>query len=193
MSRPWFVSLAAIGAIGSSQPALAVTPFIENHHHPYQSGSELGPFDATTFTYVDIPGTTKTITVPSGEAVITWTLGGANPHHALVRPVIGTHAPNSTPIYDVGSGNDVHLSGAWATTIEGGTITVKLQAALSPDFPGGSFNCKPDFGTSWTLAVFPASADNAPAMSAVGLLVLVVLLLGGGAIVLASRKNATPE
>jgi len=193
MLRRRLFLLGAIGTIGSNQATLAVGPLIENHHHPYQSGSELGPFEVTTFTYVDIPGTTKSVAVPAGTAVINWTLGGANPHQALVRPVIGTHAPNSTPIYDVGSGNAGHLSGTWSTTIEAGTITVKLQAALSPDFPTGAFNCQPDFGTSWTLAVFPASAENAPAMGPAGLGVIAVLIVAGGATILASRKKPVPE
>ncbi len=137
MSRRWLFLLAAIGMIGSSQAVLAVGPFIENHHHPYQSGSELGPFEVTTFTYVDIPGTTKSVTVPAGTAVIHWTVGRTNANYALIRPVIGAQAPATPPIYHQGAGtNDGSLSGSWSTIVAGGTFEVKLQAALSSDFAG---------------------------------------------------------
>ncbi len=60
--------------------------------------------------------------------------------------------------------------------------------------PGlSAFSCQPDFGTSWTLTVFPASAENAPAMGPAGLGVIAVLIAAGGATILASRKKSTPE
>jgi hypothetical protein len=158
----------------------AAAPFADTHYHLYQSGAELGFFEVMTTSYVDIPGTAKTITAPAGKAVFHWTLGGTNTYYALIRPVIGTHAPNSPPIYHDGSGTVGNLTGSWSADIEGGTFEVKLQAALSADFPTQSvFSCQPDFGTGWTLTVLPPSAEGVPAMSAASLVVLVSLLLGG--------------
>jgi hypothetical protein len=192
MSRFVVVFFASFCAVSLNQSAAAVTPFVETHYHQYQSGAPLGLFEATSTTYVDIPGTTKTVTAPAGPAVITWTAGRIAANYALIRPVIGTQAPNATPIYHHPSSSDGNLSGSWSANIAGGTLAVKLQAALSPDFPTQStFSCEPDFGTSWTLMVFP-SAEGAPAMSAVGLFVLVVLMLGAGATVILSRRGHAP-
>ena len=175
---PRIVTVLIVLATGSTS-VRAGPPVIESHN---PAGSDF--FWSTTSTeYVDIPGTEKTVTVPTGSAVITWSLW-THTAGARVRPVIGTQTPPNGmrfPINTLGG-----MSGSWATTIEGGTIPVKLQVAVGPPDPSG-FNTYQGSCT-WTLVVFPTADGNVPAVGGIGLAVLVVAVMLGGALVLSRRS-----
>ncbi len=179
---------AILSAVSLCSVAAAQSPVVVHHHHVYDPNNLLGLFEATSTTFADIPGTTKTVTVPAGQAVLTWTLTTAG-QGGLMRPMIGTHAPDTPPLLLAGTLSATPRSDSWATVTEGGTFDVKLQAALSPFITGTPFMAQPDYATSWTLVVFPATAGGVPAVGGVGLGLLVLLLLGVGVVLIARRRG----
>lgn len=165
------VVLLAVCVICAGHAAVAQPPFIES----YYPGGEGQTQNITSFDFVDIVGTEKTFSVPAGRAVIFWTLR-ANVNEAMIRPMIGSHAPDPAAWY---FGGNTYLSGTWTTNTEGGTLNVKLQGALL-NFSGSYLSVE---GTSWTLMVFPNETPGAPAVGGVGLVVMVVLAAIGSAFV----------
>jgi hypothetical protein len=170
---------------------VAQTPVVEHHHHVYDPQGTLGFFYVTSTAYTDLPGSTKTVTVPAGKAVITWALPTVWASCAFVRPVIGTHTPDSPLLQHNANANGSAIAGSWATVIESGTFDVKLQAAISLSPPACSFVCTGDSGAEWTLIVFPTAAGGVPAVGSVGLALLVALLLGVGGAIIAHRRRAS--
>lgn len=145
-----------------------------------------------TDTYQDIPESDQSVTIPAGTAVIMWSIGASSGTLAWcnhVRPVIGTLSPTEGPYVPLQSAdtNIGYGSGTWATPVEGGTVTVKLQARR--DRPactdGGAFA----HDMSWTLIVFPDTKTGVPAVSTWGLAVM-VLLLGIAATVMIRKRVA---
>lgn len=173
------VVLLAVCVLCTSHAAVAQAPFIES----YYLGGEGSTFqDITSFDFVDIVGSEKTVPVPAGRAVIFWSLR-ANVNEAMIRPMIGSHAPDPAAWY---YGGNAYLSGTWTTNTEGGTLNVKLQGAIS-NAPGSYLSVA---GTSWTLIAFPTASGGVPAVGGVGLVVLVAVLLGIGAFIIVKRRQA---
>jgi len=179
------VFVLAVCVLCTSQAAVAQAPFIEN----YYGGGGGGAWQyITSSEFVDIGGTEKTVTVPAGRAVIFWTMR-AYPDTAMIRPMIGSHAPDPAAIYYGGVSGPGYLSGTWTTNIEGGILNVKLQGALTG--PGSSLVVDSPGGISWTLIVFPVTSGGVPAVGGVGLGVLIAILLGVGAFIIKRRQLPT--
>jgi len=109
---------------------------------------------------------------------------------ARIRPVIGTQTPpNGTHFRHPTNGG---ISGSWAAAIQGGTIPVKLQVAPTDEASPGSFSFQTYQGAcTWTLTVFPDAQSGVPAVGSIGLVVLVALLLGVGALIITHRRRAS--
>jgi hypothetical protein len=75
-------------------------------------------------------------------------------------------------------------SGSWLTTTEGGTVTVGLQ--VKSVFVGTVVQLESIDSLSWSILVVP-EGEPVPAVSTLGLVVMVVLLLGAGAYMLRKR------
>ena len=142
-------------------------------------------FDSITG-FTDMPESQKTVSIPAGTAVIQWELYGTFSNNiAEVRPVIGDTFPAEGLL---ASTSTTGASGTWVGHTDGGTMTVKLQ--VKPHNPVLTTGIS--YGTvtslSWTLTVFP-DAGPVPAVSTVGLGIMVVLLLVGGTVVLRRRQR----
>lgn len=122
--------------------------------------------------YLDIPNSIKTLTLPAGTAVITWSavaeVGNQFFANARVRPAIGAHAPLDVEgirvlvLPGTNDSSDV-VAGTWVTEIEGGTMDVRIQVQ-----PAGStinFNSV----VSWSLVVYPQTSNPVPAVGNLGL------------------------
>ena len=128
--------------------------------------------------WTDIPETDKTVTVPAGDFSIIWRFHKMEGGGILrTRPVVG----DVFPAEGLTSGK-----GSWVGHTDGGTFTVKFQAIELSG--GGALARNNDSSASWTLTVFP-DAGPVPAVSTVGLGIMVVLLLAGGAVVLHRRQR----
>lgn len=161
--------------LGTALPTAGkAAPFIETHALPDANG--IGLICATDF--IDVPLTERTVIVPSGVAVITWTLymrGDSGTTNAWVRPAIGSSTPIEGFRYNTfPSDRDTQVStGSWSTTIAGGEMIVRLQSKVSD----GSDCFRGTNHLTWTLMVFPDSASGVPAVSSWGLAVLALMLL----------------
>ena len=175
---------AIMSALSVCSVAAAQTPVVVNHFVPSLAGEP--EVHGSIGVYTDIPASVKTVTVPKGTAIITWSFNYApicDP--ARIRPRIGTLAPNEgLPQYFQGA---LRPSGSWATPVDAGEISVALQLG----FLSGSF-CSLDEGSfiTWTLIVFPETTGGVPAVGGVGLAVLVAVLLGVGALIITRRGRA---
>ena len=115
-------------------------------------------YSSTSTSYFDIPGTSKTVTLPAGTALIVWSMscysGGPSAGAVwYIRPVIGANAPPEGLLCATNEiGSHKSFSGSWAVVIPaGGTMTVKLQARCYGGF--GDFRFDRDH-LSWTIIVF---------------------------------------
>ena len=108
--------------------------------------------------WADVPNSSKVVNIPSGTALIFWSLSGFAPgggpngvYH--VRVVIGTVFGPAVSF----ATNEVYshktTAGSWATPVTAGNVTVKLQ--VRRQWPGsGNFRMDENDHTSWTLIVF---------------------------------------
>ena len=115
--------------------------------------------DSTSF--VDIPGSNKTITLPAGIAVITYSLSGfaytpvSNYMAGMwkVQVVIGSQ---TSPEQNFGSNEqNSHkgMSGSWVTNVTGGSTTIKLQIRADGRF-GRGFALNSEDYITWTIVVY---------------------------------------
>jgi len=111
--------------------------------------------------YVDIPGSDKTITLPAGIAVITYSLSGFayTPVYNdmagewKVRVVIGSMI---SPEQNFGSNEPFShkgMSGSWVTNVTGGPTTIKLQIRADGRF-GKGFELNSEDYITWTIVVY---------------------------------------
>ena len=130
-------------------------------------------FQTTAPDFVDIPGSEKMITIPSGTASITWSLSHSAEWTSdpfVFRPVIGDAMPPSG-LETESRGWRTHNAGSWVPVTPGGEVTVKLQVAVSPDAVGPLIMYDWNF-INWTLIVFPEGGGGVPAVGSIGLSVL---------------------
>jgi len=182
----------------ASQRVVAQSPLVYSHYVPRPT------VDMSLRTvYTDIPGSQHTLTVPAGTAFITWSVHGrvvyklGDPDEtARFRPVIG----NSFPTEGMPDTIARSASGSWAIPTDAGNITVKLQVAapnavdeINWRFAMDSSASDSRDAMSWTLVVLPnAASTGVPAIGGLGLMVLVVSLLGVGALVITHRQKVSP-
>ncbi len=180
MSRMAFLAVAVLLAGG--QVAMGTQPVVENLY--VTEGLDFMIEETTPHTYVDIPDTNKTVTIPSGTAFITWSTHTWTNSFCRVRPIIGVDAPAEGPL---ATSSTLKNMGNWVVVTAGGTLDVKLQVQVESSTP---FHGDVDTSSiTWTLIVFP-DEPPAPAISSVGLIVMLGLLLGAGGLVLAKRRVA---
>ncbi len=112
-------------------------------------------WNTTSSSFVDLPNSSKTISIPSGTAIIFWSMScysGSGSGDYRIRPVIGSSAPSDgvSAYTNEGSSHKTY-SGSWITNTTGGTITVKLQVRVEG---GGALSTDINDQVSWTLIVF---------------------------------------
>lgn len=173
---------AMLSVLSLCSVAAAQSPLVVNHYVPSLAGE---PYvHGSTGVYTDIPASVRTMTVPKGRAIINWSFNyGASCDPALIRPRIGTLAPNEgLPQYFQGT---IRPSGSWATPVDAGEISVALQLG----FLSGS-DCYLDAGSfiTWTLIVFPDTSGGVPAVGGVGLAMMVVAMLAAGGYIIRRRQ-----
>ena len=192
------VSMFVVLVAFAGERVVAQSPLVYNHYVPRPIVDI-----ASSAGYVDIPGSQHTLTIPAGMAFINWSLhgdvvctAGSCPDTTRFRPVIG----NSFPTEGLPDDNNGTSSGSWAIPVEGGNITVKLQIAApfalgeyASQFTMFSSETWNKDWISWTLVVLPNTASaGVPAIGGAGLVVLVMFLLGVGALLIARRQKASP-
>lgn len=192
------VSMFVVLVAFTGQRAVAQSPLVYTHYVPHPT------FDMPLRTvYTDIPGSQHSLTVPAGTAFITWSvhgvvvykLGGPN-ETARFRPVIGNGSPTDGMPDDTARS----ASGSWAIPVQGGNITVKLQVAAPNAVDESNWRYTMDSSApdgrdamSWSLIVLPNAANaGVPAVGGLGMAVLVVSLLGVGALLIARRPKTSP-
>ena len=171
----------------AGQGVVADEPFVD---HVYVDNPI---FFTTSDEWVDIPDSEKTISVPAGTAFITWSLGGYSSSisaaPSMIRPVIGPNAPAGgvRVVALPGYPREV-VAGSWVTPVETGLITVKLQAKrlVDDDMMFATDGCT----LVWTIMVFP-EAVPVPAVSGIGLGVMVVFLIAVGGFVFSRVRRQT--
>lgn len=171
MSRAGFV----VGLLVMVQGAVGQSPIIVGLYEPSPT-LLVEPISLEEEVWVDIPQTEKVVTMPSGTAVMTWEISnvGAAQSAIFVRPVIGDVWPPEVSFY-----------GSWVTPVDGGTVSVKLQVRSRAgtsfiDYDSTSF-------LNWSLIVIPDIPSNVPAISGIGLLVMVAGLVAAAGFVLRRR------
>ena len=166
-----------------AMPALAFAapaPYVANHL--VTDPSWIGP--AAPFeTYIDIPGSEQTLTLPPGTALITWACtmlpdnGGVR-----IRPRIGDDFPVDGAI--VRSGRS---SGSWLTTTTGGSLTVGLQVKSA--FVGNVAQTPATDTISWSIMIPTETGDPVPAIGDAGLGIMIVTLLAAGGWIVSRRRG----
>ncbi len=175
----------------SSGVAYGQALFVDSH---YITGFDPS-WSSNSTTYVDIPGSEKTITLPPGKAVISWTafaqafLGIRM--NARIRPVIGGNSPSEgTGLGFDGAVTGALNAGSWSVTTGGGEVEVKLQVKKVFTPPGDKDSIQ--FGAlssvTWTLVVYQATV---PVISQWGLVVMLLLILTAATAIFA-RRRAVP-
>lgn len=157
----------------ANSAAFAAPPTIE-----YFAGGVGDP--PGTGTWEEVSGTTKSVTVPQGTAVMVWNAYGLD-NSSSVRPVIGSILGNAG-LADQANGGE-SIGGTWVTPVAAGSYDVRLQVKTCNACGIGSN------GYAWTLIVFPDEQATVPAVSDIGLIVLVALLLGVGGTIIARRSR----
>lgn len=179
---PRFASvLLGVVLLSFGQVAVGQMPVVENLYGAMPvSEIPVLPEDA----FADIPGTERTINVPPGKVFITWHLWAvAKFPDVWIRPSIGNSAPDiAVRMIAPTAGN-----GNWLTTTDGGEITVKLQVSGH----SSTLDIEEPNLVAWTVIVFPDAKAGVPAVSSIGMVVMVVLLLGAGAVLLKRRQVAS--
>lgn len=181
MSR-FSILVAGVGCLTCGQIASAIQPTVENH---FVVDIPTQVIDQPT--YVDLSGSDKTVSVPTGVAVISWTgylTNDSGISEFAIRPVIGILTPNLGLRQYNGSGVDrTAFAGSWSTPVDAGEIVVKFQAR---SFAGSG---RVTSGFSWTLVVYPNEPNaTVPAVSTWGLIVMAMLMLSAGTLVMTRRK-----
>ena len=173
MSRFSFVLVSFV--LGSS--VLAAQPVVENLvvQIPEQT--------VAASTWTTVLDSTRTVNVPTGTAVITWTVAPLG--ILMARPFIGDArmADSEAPFLmgGLGIGSAAH---SWSAPTQAGEITVGLEILQFEENEaavGGSM--------SWTLVVYP-NDPAVPALGRLGLGALSVALLGAGGLIMHRRKAA---
>jgi len=187
MKRQVLAAVAAVFVL--AVVANGQMPVIESLYIPLlPPGLETADEVATDF--VDMPGTQATVILPPGEIVIQWAVdylvGGGGPTASRVRPAIGQIGPEEGLHGVEGTGGLGHASGSWATSVPGGTYSVKLQIRnvgipQRVDLSGGYVN--------WTLIAFPEQAAGVPALGSFGFGIMVLLALCAGTVVFRRKRK----
>ena len=177
MSRA--VAFVPVVLLALGQVALGQAPFVANHL--VSDAAWEGP--TAPFDYMDVPGSERTLSVPAGTVLITWTSTMFTDLETRIRPRIGDSFPADGTVVRGG-----RSSGSWLTTTEGGTVTIGLQVksvgtSMVGQVPGAD-------SLSWSVLVFPETAAQVPAVGTVGMVAMAVLVLGAGAIVMARRARS---
>ena len=106
-------------------------------------------------TFVDIPNTSKNVTMPAGTAVLIWEMSARSSLGTgdyLVRICIDLDISCSYSINPfISSGVNETFGGSWSTKVTAGTKTVKLQVRK---VAGGNFLVGLDDYVNWTIMVF---------------------------------------
>jgi len=176
-------ALAGIVLTGFGVRALAVDPVVEQHwvpHTPTYQRFEVFPF-------TDLPGSERTVTIPAGQAVLTWSYNssGSGLGTARFRPVIGGQFPA-----DGLATGDFSSAGTWSTITPGGTVSVKLQVE-QPGLGSGFAQDTACCSLSWTLVVFPDAPNaNVPAVGGMGLGVIAIGVAVAGSLLACRRRKA---
>ncbi len=170
---------AAVMVLVSAGVAWGQTPFVANHL--VSQAAWMGP--EVPFEFMDLPGSDQTLTLPAGTALITWTSTMTPDFEARMRPRIGTDAPVGDTVVRGG-----RASGSWLTTTAGGSVNVGLQVrSVHVGCCTGQVDTIDSL--SWSIMVIPDSAP-VPAVSSLGLAVMIVVLLGVGGYVVRRRMPA---
>lgn len=163
-------------------PAFGQAPFVDGVATPENNTYDRLVDDV----WVPIPGTEKTVDLPSGKGILTVIMGTAefaappNEDEIQYRAVVGTDA---FPLGQSSGG-----SGTFVLETTGGVTTIGLQQFRV----NGSGD--PAVGTDmWTLTVFPDTFEGVPAVSTWGLAALALLLLTGGSFIVLANRAATPS
>ncbi len=107
--------------------------------------------------FEDVPHSRKTVTIPSGKAMMVWTLSGYTDQGGAgvwdIRPVIGTAVGPEVSVGTNEVGSHKYFSGSWATPVTGGTVIIKLQVRRVPGTNFGPFVAQNDVA-NWSLIIF---------------------------------------
>jgi len=145
--------------IGTSTPTakLEVAGDIRGNHAfvSHNLVTSMGAINISSASYVDIPSSSKTITIPAGMAMLFWNISGytnvTNSGFA-VRVCIDTTCGGDINIFmNIASSHDM-FSGSWITPVTQGSKVVKLQ--LLRRYNTGSFITDSSDNISWGLIVF---------------------------------------
>ncbi len=137
-----------------SNYSYGISPFVASFYSP-DEGLETVVINQPSG---DITGTEKTLTIPAGIAVITWTVTGrsdsASGRSGQLIPVIGDQSPTVGMFMNYAQGLRGSFSGTWSTPTPGGEVIVRLRVGnVQGSFTFGSGNNP----VSWTLTVYPDS------------------------------------
>lgn len=173
MSRLSVLASVVVVLVGG-RVAVGQTPAVESLYvRDYQD-------NVMSTTFEDLPTSVKTVTLPAGTAILTWSIRAwvqvGNPATLHVLPTIGSVTPLEGLKADLDnlSSEPRNLSGSWATQIDGSEVEVKLQARVNPNQ-----TVTLNDGMTWTLIVFPETGA-VPAISGIGLAVMAVIIIGVG-------------
>jgi len=155
-----YLSSSGNVGIGTTSPAgkLDVNGEIYGQHATVvnQLVTYQSTFETTSSTYVDVPNSSKTATLPAGTAVISWSLSGytgASGTDLLFRPCIGASCGPAVNVFMNQASSHMTWSGHWVTTITtGGSLTTKIQVLRE----AGTSYFRTDLNDhlSWNLIVF---------------------------------------
>jgi hypothetical protein len=209
MQRSILVCVSFVLMSVGGNVATAQTPFVDGYYGPDDPTNPMPEIGITSYGWIDLPFTQKTLTLPSGTAVITWSgLGSVHTNDpnagggttGFIRPVIGQTAPNQGMTYYFKSSSDFGntFAGSWSTPIAGGATIVGLQASDDTGGPHGVPGTYAVFGgtpsnqqnrITWNIIVFPQATGGAPAVSNAGIVVMLGISIVAGSIILLRRAT----
>lgn len=126
--------------------------FVDRHNFLYWDPL----WTTSSITFVDIPNTSKNVTMPAGTAVLIWEMSARSASGVgdyLVRICIDTDCSyNINPL--ISSGVNETFGGSWSTGVTAGTKTIKLQVRKCTGCASGNFLVGSDDYMNWTIMVF---------------------------------------
>lgn len=112
-------------------------------------------FLTSSTAYVDVSGSSKTVTVPDGMAMIFWSMSGytSGTNTGLtMRVCIDTTCGGDVNTFTNEASSHKMFSGSWITPVTAGTKNVRLQMLIR--YGSGSFVMDSSDSLSWALIVF---------------------------------------